>query len=192
MFIAHLPAGYLASRLLLNVLHTPKPGRKLLVSTGLVASLLPDIDLAYFFLIDHRLHHHHTYWTHLPIFWLSILVIAHTICLLPKLREWHPFVLIFGTNIFLHLALDSVVGDVWWLIPFLNEPFALFSVPVRYAPWYLNFLLHWSFWLEIAITFAAYAVWRRATESGHPTLRLTRVAGASTWRWSRRRGRQSR
>lgn len=164
MFVAHLPAGYLASRLLSNVLRTPESGRKLLMSTGLVASLLPDIDLAYFFLIDHRLHHHHTYWTHLPIFWLSILSIVYAICLLPKLRDARPFVLMFGANVFLHLALDSVVGDIWWLAPFLDEPFALFSIPARYTPWYLNFLLHWSFWLEIAITLTAYGAWRRMAE----------------------------
>jgi hypothetical protein len=172
MFIAHLPAGYLVSRLLLNALHTPESNRKRFISTGIAASLLPDIDLIYFFLIDHRLHHHHTYWTHLPIFWLSILVIAFGVCLLPKMREWRPPVLVFGANIFLHLALDSVVGDIWWLAPFLNQPYALFSVPARHTPWYLNFLLHWSFWLEIALTAIAYGVWRRtkpyAVQLGFP------------------------
>ncbi|MDD5330067.1 MAG: metal-dependent hydrolase [Sulfuricella sp.] len=143
-----------------KALRAPESSPKLYMATGLVASILPDTDLIYFFLIDHRLHHHHTYWTHLPVFWVSILALAITSCLLMKKRAPLLLVLLFGVNIVLHLALDSIVGDIWWLAPFLNKPFAMFSVPAQYSPWYLNFILHWSFWLEIAITFAAYAAWR--------------------------------
>lgn len=51
----------------------------------------------------------------------------------------------------LHLLLDTFVGDIWWGAPFYDQPLALFSVPARFSPWWLNFVLHWSFAVELAI-----------------------------------------
>lgn len=58
-------------------------------------------------------------------------------------------------------VLDSVVGDIWWFAPFVDRPFALFTVPALYKPWWLNFFLHWSFALELAICAWALATYRR-------------------------------
>ena len=77
MFIGHLPAGYLITKGLLrrsggngSVAQTGP----LLLALGLSASLLPDLDMFYFYLIDHGQHLHHGYWTHLPIFWLVVCI----------------------------------------------------------------------------------------------------------------------
>jgi len=76
MFIAHLPAGYLLSRSLLACLpleqRVPLARRKLLAA-GLIGSVLPDIDLIYFYLLADRLVGHHVYWT-------MLLEIAITTC----------------------------------------------------------------------------------------------------------------
>jgi len=39
--------------------------------------------------------------------------------------------LAFSLGGVLHMALDSVVGDIWWLAPFVDRPYALFTVPAR-------------------------------------------------------------
>lgn len=59
--------------------------------------------------------------------------------------------LIFCLGAFGHLLLDSVVGDIYWLAPFSGEPFSMFTVPALYHPWWLNFILHWSFAFELAL-----------------------------------------
>ncbi|CUR46968.1 hypothetical protein Q668_03800 [Alcanivorax sp. PN-3] len=56
--------------------------------------------------------------------------------------------------------LDTIVGDIWWLAPFIDKPYALFTVPAVYRPWWPNFVLYWSFALEIAIAVWALLVWR--------------------------------
>jgi inner membrane protein len=64
-----------------------------------------------------------------------------------------------------HLCLDSIVGDIWWLAPFVDRPFSLFTVPALYQPWWLNFLLHWSFGLELGLVVWAVFVWQRGRDS---------------------------
>tara|TARA_R110000868_G_scaffold10226_12_gene50135 strand:+ start:655 stop:852 length:198 start_codon:yes stop_codon:yes gene_type:complete len=65
MFIAHLPAGYL----LTSAIQTRARNQSLsLLATGLVASVLPDADLLWFYLFDNRQHVHHAYITHTPAF----------------------------------------------------------------------------------------------------------------------------
>lgn len=59
------------------------------------------------------------------------------------------------------MSLDSIVGDVWWFAPLLDRPFALFTVPALYQPWWLNFILHWSFGLEISLWIWALLIFRK-------------------------------
>jgi len=61
-----------------------------------------------------------------------------------------------------HLLLDTIVGDIWWFAPFIDKPFAFFTVPALYKPWWLNFLLHWSFALELAVFALAFYLLRNA------------------------------
>lgn len=153
MFIGHLPTGYIASSLAHD--HWPffaNVKRRYLLACGLVGSIFPDCDLLYFFLFDHRSQHHHHYWTHLPAFWLLSLFCVGCLLTLTKKTIALACVAIFGINVFLHLILDSIVGDIWWLYPWVNKPFAFFTVPAIYHPWWLNFILHWSFLLEITLT----------------------------------------
>lgn len=127
---------------------------KLFMAAGILGSILPDFDMFYFYFIDNRQHHHHRYWTHIPIFWLGLISIAGILLLIFK-RRYLPILSIFAFNIFAHLIADSVVGDVWWLYPFIDEPYAFFTVTARYSPWWLNFIWHWSFLIELAIVFSA-------------------------------------
>ena len=155
MFIAHLPAGYLTTRLLLRRRRLPDGIGRRLLALGLVASVLPDLDLFYFYLIDARQTLHHEYWPHLPVFWAALaaplLGAAVWTRRLEALLAW----LVFHLNILLHLVLDSVVGHVLWFYPLSDRTVVLFDVPTVHGWWVWNFVLHWTFLFELAICVAA-------------------------------------
>ena len=148
MFIAHLPAGYILSKL---VIQRDAVYKRSLVGVALVCSILPDTDLAYFYLVDQRRHEHHDYITHTPFFWLAIASVLALGLVMFRKREWLIFVLIGLLSILLHLGLDSVAADIRWLFPFSNRGFNLVQVPALYQPWYLNFVFHWTSLIELAI-----------------------------------------
>jgi membrane-bound metal-dependent hydrolase YbcI (DUF457 family) len=145
VFIAHLPAGYLTARLVARRLGVPVSPS--LVLAGLAGGIFPDIDLFYATLIDHWSVHHHRYWTHLPLFWLT--VSAAALLLFRLTGETRQCTVIFLLAVWSHLLLDSVAGDIWWLWPWLDVPFSLVTIPAIHSPWYLNYLLHWTFALEL-------------------------------------------
>ncbi|BCB25947.1 hypothetical protein SKTS_08330 [Sulfurimicrobium lacus] len=156
MFFAHLPAGYLFTSALSRSRRVRRGiSLRVFMAAGLAGSIFPDIDLLYFFLIDQRQHHHHTYWTHLPLFWITMSAIALLFFAARKNTAALACTLVFGANIFLHLMLDTLVGDIWWLYPLVDQPFALSTVPALYSPWWLNFVLHWSMAVEAGIVLAA-------------------------------------
>jgi len=158
MFIGHMPAGYLLTRAMRPILSRNTPAKspwKPFLYAGLAGSLLPDLDMLYFYLIDHGQHLHHGYWTHLPIFWVVIgLIVLVCIAVFTK-KRFFPFVAVVEANIFLHLSLDTIVGKVRWLYPISNKDFFLFHVPAVHG-WYVwNFFLHWTFLFEILAWIAA-------------------------------------
>jgi inner membrane protein len=153
MFIAHLPAGYLTARQVarrLGVSATPD-----LILAGMAGGIFPDIDLLYAILIDHWSVHHHRYWTHLPLVWLAISAAA--VLLFRTSDAARQPLTVFLLAVWGHLLLDSIAGDIWWLWPWLDSPFSLVVIPAIHSPWWLNFLLHWTFALELG--FALVAVW---------------------------------
>lgn len=154
MLIGHLPAGYLIGRALAKA---SRPNRAALLAAVMAGSVFPDIDLAYFFLFDHQRTHHHLYWTHIPAFWLA--VCAGVLLAWAANRQLRPPVALwfFLLGVLSHLLLDSIIGDIYWLVPFGYQPFSLFTVHPRYSPWYLNFILHWVFGIELLLVACAGA-----------------------------------
>ena len=124
----------------------------------MIASVLPDIDLLYFYLIDHRQTLHHEYWTHLPLYWVAAWIVVAGSMYLFKRREALIVSMIFFANIILHFVLDTTVGGELWLYPFRDTSFALVTIPARYDFWVQNFVLHWTFLVEITICLAALFV----------------------------------
>ncbi len=157
MFIAHAPAGYCLTTLLLSTFVRPINTRAYqdYLWIGLIASVLPDLDLAYFYLIDHRQHPHHTYITHIPIYWFAgtLLLWSWGDLLCNKRLMWGA--VIICANVMLHLALDSVASRIFWLHPISEAGMGLFHVPSQYGWWVWNYVLHWTFGLEIMIVVAA-------------------------------------
>ena len=155
MLIAHLPAGYLIGRAFVK-----GPSRESVAPLAaiMVGSVFPDVDLIYFYLFDHQRTHHHLYWTHVPAFWMAVL--AGVLLAWAVKRELRPPVALwfFLLGVLSHLLLDSIIGDIYWLIPFGYQPFSLFTVHPRYSPWYLNFVFHWVFGVEVLLTAGAAAL----------------------------------
>lgn len=160
MILAHLPAGYITVRLFLKRFIKIKISPTALFSWGILGAVAPDLDMLYFYLVDNRQHHHHLYWSHYPVVWFSLLGLSIVAGYIASLYKYSVYGLIFFLAGCVHLLLDSVVGDIWWLAPFVDQPFALATVPNRFQPWWLNFILHWSFLLELGIIFWAVWLWQ--------------------------------
>ncbi len=162
MFVAHIPAGYIVTRRLLTGRSPIDVTTRRLLVLGLVASVLPDADLVYFYLIDNRQTLHHHYWPHLPAFWVAVSAPTLALALMARHPALLPAWLVFHANIFLHLILDTVVGHVLWFYPFSAESVVMFDVPARYGWWVWNFVLHWTFLLELLLCGGALALFLRS------------------------------
>jgi len=150
MFIGHTPAGYIITTLILNRL--PNSDKNIaLLWIGIIASVAPDLDMFYFYLFDHQQHLHHSYWTHLPIYWVGITSILVIIAIIIKNRFFLVATIIGSINIFGHMVLDTIVGNIRWLYPFSITDIVMFKVPARYDWWVWNFFLHWTFIFELAV-----------------------------------------
>lgn len=163
MFIGHLPAGYVSAKLLFNRFTDTGVAAKFFILAGMLGAIAPDLDMFYFYLIDNRQNHHHTYWPHYPVLWLAMLVLSSIWFKSATRKSGSACALIFSINGFIHMLLDTIVGDIWWFAPLVDKPYAIFTVEAVYKPWWLNFILHWSFALEILVSVWALYVWRCKT-----------------------------
>lgn len=148
MIIGHLPAGYLAAH-----------GAKVLGASHamfvgiLLGSVAPDLDMLWFHFVDHESTHHHHYITHRPIIWASVLLLG--------LMLKQASILGVGIGGLLHVALDSIAGQIAWLWPFSSHLTTLVEVQPTHSHWILSFLAHWTFKVEIGIAIlAALLFWR--------------------------------
>jgi inner membrane protein len=153
MFIAHAPAGYLVTKFVLYrfSLHQDRDA-KMMLTSGLLASIFPDIDMLYFYFLDHRQHLHHSYWTHIPFWWLVVLTIGMSCGVITRNARCRQAVQIVALNVFLHLLLDTVAAKIRWFAPFSPAGICLFEVPPRYGWWIWNYFLHWTFGIEILLS----------------------------------------
>lgn len=157
MFIAHLPVGYL----LADRLARGRPDRRGLIATGLVASVLPDLDLVWFYLVNDRQNPHHDFLFHWPLFWVAVAALASLPAMLSGRRRLLPFIGVALACLSLHMVLDSIAAEIAWFAPFSDRRLELVTVPARYDGWVWNFILHWTFVLEVVICGAAAAVFVR-------------------------------
>lgn len=125
MFIAHAPSGYLLAQAIIKKCPNIGVSTKAILWVGIIGAVFPDIDMLYFYLIDHRQHHHHTYLTHWPISWLVLLVLALLLSRWAASKNLAKLLGIFAVAGFLHLMLDTLVGDVWWFAPWVDQSYPL-------------------------------------------------------------------
>lgn len=158
MFIAHLPSGYIFAKHLYNKFQPTLISKKTFFTTILAGAVFPDLDLFYFYLLDERSVHHHKYFFHWPLLWLLLGIISFIIFRLSRQKnKWALMGSLFCSAIMIHVVLDTFVGEIWWLMPFVDQSYAVFHVPAVQSHWVLNFVLHWSFVVELCI--CSYALW---------------------------------
>ncbi len=162
MFIAHLPAGYVAA---VAAQRCGLRARGLMVAC-LFGSILPDLDLFWCYLADGGRVHHHLYPTHWPVIWLALLLTALAAWRLSHGKAWSVQASALCASALLHVGLDAVAGDVPLFAPWSMKFYALTTVEARYSPWWLNFLLHGSFLAELAITLTALFLFIRRYRHG--------------------------
>lgn len=173
MIIAHAPAGYLCAKWM----QSRGLALKGIIVAGIAGALAPDLDMFYFYLVDGRQHHHHTYWSHYPIVWGSLLVATLLWFLLARQSKAAGLSLIICLNGFLHLVLDSLVGDIWWFAPYVDKPYSFFTVSPGFKPWWLNFILHWSFLAEVIIVTTAILVFKKSRKKASQKTVDTNTSG---------------
>lgn len=168
MFIAHLPAGYIAAHYLRERLNSRPETSRAYLLCALLGAVAPDFDLFYFYLFDHRLHPHHSYFTHFPVLWLLLTGLALLWRWCVPQHRYAPLACIFALNGFVHMVLDTVFGHIKWLAPWSDQSFSLWPPHAIYHPWWLNFFLHWGMAIELLIVLWAAYLWR--CQSGQPAL----------------------
>lgn len=148
MFIAHLPAAYIGFKTLAPKLSKPA------FFAGMVGSIAPDIDLLWLHFVDAVPNHHHDYITHRPALWGGMLAIGFLMYRSRK-SDFARSIMAFACGALLHMILDTIAGKIGWLWPFSDFAKPLVVVPATQANWILSFLTHWTFGVEIVITFLA-------------------------------------
>lgn len=170
VIIGHIPAGFLATVLLRKYCRKWAINEYQILAASLSGSIMPDTDLLWFYLVDNRQYHHHTYWPHFPIVWGSIMTVALFCLRTTKYTRRSLLALVFGATGMLHMVLDTIVGDIWWFAPWVDAPYSLFTVPARFDYWWLNFILHWSFILEFTLCVSTYYAWTGRPEFSSDSL----------------------
>lgn len=153
MIIAHLPAGYLMVKAL-SCRFKPDQSAGLWLC-GLVASVLPDIDILWFYL-EGGVRNHRYYPTHWPLFWLALFAASVMALLALKKRRAIVYPAITLAGVMLHLLLDLIAAPVFYAAPFsYTEKIQLVRVPALYNWWVMNYVRHWIFQVELMIWGAA-------------------------------------
>ena len=134
--------------------------------TGAVFGVLPDLDMLWFYWVDHRQFHHHVYFTHWPIVWLGLGGLAVAWWRMRR-SEASVYAVLLAAIGMVHVVMDSVVGDIGWFKPWDDVLYSWFEVTNRYSPWQLNFIIHWSFALELVIVALAVLKWRQTKINFH-------------------------
>lgn len=153
MIIGHMPGGFILSYAMLRK-QRQLTGYGWLLLAGLFASILPDLDLFYQHFIDHHLHGHHSYWTHIPIYWVGIYFVMLVLVYKWGQQKLQLLVHVMFAGVMSHMLLDSVTSGIKWLYPFDNHYIGLWRlwlIPSRYDWWVLNYITHWTFIYELAL-----------------------------------------
>ncbi len=155
MIVGHLPAGYLVSRFVYYRLGSDNIALKWFLLVGLFGSIVPDLDLLYAYFFARAYRHHHTYLTHLPIVWVSFLLVSVGLRSFGLWARFSAFLLVFSLNGLVHMMLDTIAGEIWWFAPFVDESFTLYTSDMGYERWWMNILFNWAFAVEMGIVASA-------------------------------------
>jgi membrane-bound metal-dependent hydrolase YbcI (DUF457 family) len=130
-----LPSGHIAAGILLGAHRRRRTEWRpdVVVAGAVVGTCLPDIDLVIPTVLDHLgvEHHlcsgrHHSWITHTPLFWGSIVMGARALCRRPGTPAWSSEAAqLLAVGVWLHLLQDSVANTVALLWPLRRREYGL-------------------------------------------------------------------
>jgi hypothetical protein len=155
---AHLPAGYIVSRLLFNSVEQRITSYKRYLFWGLFGAVAPDIDHIYLLLFNPRQPDHHLYFPHYPVFWFSLLFLSWCLLVISKKNEQNSSLFfLFSLEGTTHMILDSVSRHIYWLAPLSSRIFSIEHLIHLRMPWFIERYPYWELSLEASIlVWAAY------------------------------------
>lgn len=172
MLLAHAPAGYLLTRVLSRTVfkHIVDPKRsnrlyQLMMAAGLIGSILPDLDFIYNIFFDARHSSHHSYITHIPFYWILLILFSIATGKIFKRKNSMVIAVTGCMAALLHLVCDTITAEIYWLYPFIDNGYNIFAVSDVHIWWVQNYLSHWTFMIEIAIIAVAGLFFMRIRES---------------------------
>ena len=152
MFIAHIPVGLAIGRLV-----SQRPLKISVTLAAITGAIFPDLDLIRFYFFDNHQRHHHDYWTHIPAVWVCLMMGWGVVMKLSK-KSFGTLPLVFFIAVLSHLILDTMAGAIEWFWPFSDKGFHFVTVPASHSKWYLSFLTHWTFTVEVFVSLLALGV----------------------------------
>jgi membrane-bound metal-dependent hydrolase YbcI (DUF457 family) len=125
LWLGHIALGYLASKLVISLLGIPLSPNQAdsLILIGMMAAILPDIDLVPFFLRHKSFKiqkdkSHRKVWSHAPLLWAFLIIIVASFL---KSQFALMSVLVFLIGSLSHFLADSIEYGVFWLWPFSKK-----------------------------------------------------------------------
>ena len=156
MIFAHLPAGYITCRLLFNKFRHRVDSPKAYLFWGLLGSVAPDFNYLYLWFSDIEQDHHRIF-THYSSFW-GVLLIGSVLWLRSDRRSQQPVsAFMFSIGGFIHMVLDTVPGEVFWLAPISYKPFSIGKMIETIIPCLVDRFPDWGSGIELGILL--WALW---------------------------------
>ncbi len=167
MIFAHIPGSYVTMNLTKKYWCENLDGReqKIVYLSGILAGILPDIDLLFVSVAEHR-----GGVTHTPFFWIvcSLGISLLAIAVKRKRRLFFNLALALLLGSSTHVLSDAVFTGVKLFYPVSNEYYRMSSpIAVRYDDLLINYVLHPIFLTEIYTFLAAGMVLRSNKSKEH-------------------------
>ncbi|MCX6785567.1 MAG: metal-dependent hydrolase [Candidatus Komeilibacteria bacterium] len=153
MLIGHLPAGYFLTRYLIK--KNKLPLNIWWLGLGLIASILPDFDIAYIVFHDTTVSSHRNYFTDYPFFYLLAFLMALLVYFFNKKKWLIKGIYLIFANVLLHFLLDTPFVGIKWLWPVYNKFIGIYNAGFTGGFLVGNYFTHWYWYLEIALWLAA-------------------------------------
>ena len=124
---------------------------------GLFGAIAPDTDYLYLELFDSLNQNHHSYFTHYPFFWITLLLLSVLWLNLNRHSQNPVMAVLFSLGGLCHMVLDTIANQIYWLAPRTYDSFGLEMLFRAYAPALTQNTPDWEYIIEyIIIVWALY------------------------------------
>lgn len=159
MIFSHAPAGFIAAFVTKRwwARFLTKKQITILYLIGTIVAILPDVDAAYFYLVDATIRHRQ-HITHSLIFYLLIWLLFYIIGFFKKKQLFKSIGFVIFTGGFSHLILDSTTTGVPWLYPISSRTWGLLLIPWLNFNFIYDHLFLFTLSIEIFVFLLAFNI----------------------------------